>query len=102
MGILSSYLGIESLGLFLGFRHPFMIGNHDFFFKFLDPVGKSCLTTSGGKSQDYCGNGKSLHLVRTFIIFLKFSLYCYCLHNTIYLLIFVVYNRPKLENQYRD
>ena len=73
-----------------------------FFFKFLDSVGKSCLTTSGGKSQDYCGNGKSLHLVHTFIIFLNSSLYCYCLHNTIYLLIFVVSNRPKLENQYRD
>ena len=73
-----------------------------FFKKFLEPVGKSCLTTSGGKSQDYYGNGKSLHLVCSFIIFLNFSLYRYCLHNTIYLLIFVVFDRAELENQYRD
>ena len=31
MSILSSYPGIESLGLFLGFRHPFVIGNHDIY-----------------------------------------------------------------------
>ena len=60
------------------------------------------LTTSGGKSQDYCGNGKSLHLVRTFIIFLDSSLSNYCSYNTAYLLIFVVSNRPKLESQYRE
>ena len=60
------------------------------------------LMTSGGRSQDYCGNGKSLHLVRTFIVFLDSSLSNYCSHNTACLLIFVVSDRPELESQYRE
>ena len=97
MGILSSYPGIESLGSYLGFHHPFVIGNHNIF-SFLEPVGKPCLTTSGGKSQDYCRNGKSLRLVCIFIDFINFYLSHYCLHNSAYLLIFVVFDRPELES----
>ena len=45
---------IENLGSSLDSFHPFMTGNHNIF-SFLKLVGKPCLTTSRGKSQDYCG-----------------------------------------------
>jgi len=101
MGISSSCLGIESLGLFVDSHHHFVIGNHDTF-SFLEPVGKPCQTTFGGKSQDYCKNGKSLCLVRTFIVFLSFLLYHCCLPNNVCLSIFVVLDRPTLEDQHYD
>ena len=47
-------------------------------------------------------NGKSLHLVHTFISFLDSSLFNYCSHNIVYLLIFVVSDRPELESQYHE
>ena len=71
MGILSFYPGIGNLGLSKAFPLLFVIGNH-YIFSFLEWVGKSYMTTSRGKSQDYCENGKSLHLVCTFIVFLYF------------------------------
>jgi len=71
MGILSFYLGIGNLGLLEAFPHLFMIGNSDTFL-FLERVRKPCLTIFEGRFQDYYENGKSLHLVRTFIVFLIF------------------------------
>lgn len=99
MGILSFYPGIENIGLSLDSSHPFAIGNHNTF-SFLERVGKPCLISSRGKSQDYFRNGKFLHLVHNFIVFLDSLLFNYCLHNTVYLLIFVVSNHPKLESRY--
>jgi len=83
------------------FPSSFMTGNHDIFSS-LELIGKPCMMTSRRKSQDYCKNGKSLRLVRIFIIFLNSSLSHYCFHNSAYLLIFVVFDRLELESQYHD
>ena len=101
MGILSFYLEIESLGLSKVFLLLFVIGNHHTFL-FLEWVRKLCPTTSGGKSHDYYENGKSLCLVRTFIVFFCFLFYHYCLPNDVYPLIFVALHCPELEDQHRN
>ena len=69
------------------------------FFTLPEQVGKLYLTTSGGKSQDYCENGKSLCLVHTFIVFLYFLSYHW---NNIYLSIFVTLDCLELEDQHRS
>lgn len=99
MDILSIYPGIENIGSSLDFPHLFVTVNHDSF-SFLEQVGKPCLKTFGGKSRDYCENGKSLCLVRTFIFFFYSSLFNFCLHNPVSFLIFAVSNRLELEGQY--
>ena len=40
--------------------------------------------------------------MHTFIAFLDSSLSNYCSHNIVYLVIFVVFDRPELESQYRE
>ena len=93
MGILTFYLGIESLGLSKAFLHFF----HDWKSRYFFISGTSWETMSDdGKSQDYCENGKSLCLVHTFIIFFCFPFYHYCLPNDVYPLIFVALDRPEL------
>ena len=94
MGILSFYPEMGNLGLSKAFPLLFVIGNHDIF-SFSEWVWKLYLTTSGGKSQNYCENGKSVRLVRTFIIFLYFLLYHCYLPNNVYLSIFVALDCPE-------
>ena len=54
MGILTFYLGIENLGLSLGFPLPFVTRNHDISLS-LKLAGKPYLMTYEAKSQGFWG-----------------------------------------------
>lgn len=91
MGIMSFFLGVENVGLFLDSFLLFVIENHDTSL-FLDLDGKPCLTTFGVKSRGYYGNGKSHLIVHSFKPLFLLTDAFYFIHVIILLLSILQYS----------